>query len=109
MINFSNNQEIVIGRAAFMIKTHILPLLFAVLTTAAANAASEMQQACEHFFLVLETVPHDMLTRSSGVHQSLWDGKQDPGCEIKFVTNDRLLSGRKVRDFDAIEGTEMYR
>ena len=64
---------------------------------------------CEYFFSVLKPVPHHRLTRNDGVHDSLWDGKKYLGCEIRFVTNDKLLSGNGVPNFDANKGSEMYR
>jgi hypothetical protein len=70
---------------------------------------SKQQDGCEYFFSVLKSVPHNRLTRNDGVHKSLWDGKKYVGCEIRFVTNGKLLSGNRVPNFDAIKGSEMYR
>lgn len=90
-------------------KVHILLLQLALVACLPAYAASEQQDSCEYFFSALKPVPHDKLIRSEGTHQSLWRGKNYTGCEIKFVTHDNLLSGRRVPDFDAAEGSEMYR
>jgi hypothetical protein len=47
--------------------------------------------------------------RSEGAYKSLWDGKKYTGCEVEFVTHDKLLSGRRVPDFEPLKGSEMYR
>lgn len=90
-------------------KAHILLLSLALVACTPAYAGAEGRDPCETFFSALKTVPHDELTRMDGTHRSLWDGKKYAGCEIRFATNDRLLSGRRVPDFDATEGSEMYR
>lgn len=90
-------------------KTHIFPLLLVLIVGLPVHATAEKQDACEHFFLALKAVPHNTITHSDGAHQSLWDRKKYAGCEVRFVTHDTLLSGRKVPDFDALEGSEMYR
>jgi hypothetical protein len=54
-------------------------------------------------------MPYEELILSDGTHESLWDRKKYVGCEIQFKTNDTLLSGQKAPDFEAPEGTEMYR
>jgi len=74
-----------------------------------AYAAAGKQDYCEHFSQVLKAVPHVTITRSEGAHQSLWDRKHYDGCEVQFVTNDTLLSGKRVPDFDALKGSQMYR
>jgi hypothetical protein len=90
-------------------KAHILLLQLALVACLPAYAASEQQDSCEYFFLALKSVPHDKLTRRDGEHESLSDGKKYTGCEGKFVTNDKLLSGRKVPDCEPTEGSEMHR
>lgn len=90
-------------------KAHILLLQLALAVGWPAYAATGKQDACEHFFLALKAVPHETLTRSEGQHESLWDSKKYMGCEVQFVTNDTLISGKRVPDFDALEGSEMYR
>jgi len=74
-----------------------------------AAAAAVTKDPCGYFFRALKTVPHEKLTRNDGGLKSLWDGKKVSGCEVMFVTNDTLRSGRDTPDFFATEGTELYR
>lgn len=74
-----------------------------------AAAATVTKDPCGYFFRALKTVPHEKLTRNDGGLESLWDGKKVSGCEVMFVTNDTLRSGRDMPDFFATEGTELYR
>jgi len=89
-------------------KPYFFLLSLAWAATTLASASPEDPDACQHFLLELQDVPHDTLTHNEIRHQSLWDGKDYPGCEIKFVTSDSLLSGGTVPNFDALQGTPMY-
>ena len=65
---------------------------------------------CDPFYKALAPVPHTQLTRETGEFTSLWDQKQFSGCQVIFVTNDRLRGDHPVPDFDtSMENTEMYR
>ncbi|MDH3256725.1 MAG: hypothetical protein OEM27_03835 [Nitrospinota bacterium] len=90
-------------------KARIFLLQLVLIVGFPAYAAAGKQDACEYFFLALKAVPHDIISRSEGAHQSLWDRKQYDGCEVQFVTDDTLLAGSRVPDFDALQGSEMYR
>ena len=92
-----------------MRKAKILIVQLALFISLPAYVVSEQQDSCAYFLSVLSPVPHDQLTRTDGPHKSLWDGNKYTGCEIKFVTNDKLLSGRRVPNFEATEDSEMYR
>jgi hypothetical protein len=74
-----------------------------------AAAAAVTKDPCGYFRQALKAVPHEKLTRIDGDIHSLWDGKKVSGCEVMFVTNDALRSGRDVPDFTATEGTKLYR
>lgn len=74
-----------------------------------AAAAAVTKDSCGYFFRALKTVPHEKLTRNDGDLESLWDGKRVSGCEVMFVTNDALRSGRDMPDFFSTESTELYR
>lgn len=65
--------------------------------------------SCEDFYEVLQHVPHQTLTLRTGVHESVWDGRPYPGCEVDFVTHDDLLEGASVPPLDAVEGSELHR
>lgn len=88
---------------------YCLLLFFVLIGCLPVYADTEEKNTCEYFFLSLESKPHEELTHRNGEYQSLLDGKKHTGCEIKFVTNDILLSGIKVPDFTPVEGSEMYR
>ncbi len=77
--------------------------------TILATAAAVTKDPCGYFLQALKAVPHEKLTRIDGDIQSLWDRKKNSGCEVMFVTNDILRSGRDVPDFTATEGTKLYR
>jgi hypothetical protein len=74
-----------------------------------AAAAAVTKDPCGYFRQALKAVPHEKLTRIDGDIHSLWDGKKVSGCEVMFVTNDALRSGRDMPDFFATESTELYR
>lgn len=74
-----------------------------------AAATAITKDPCGYFLKALRAVPHEKLIRTDGAMQSLWDGETVSGCEVLFVTNDRLRSGSAVPGFDALEGTELYR
>ncbi len=74
-----------------------------------AAAAAVNKDPCGYFLQELKVVPHEKLTRIDGDIQSLWDGKRNSGCEVMFVTNDTLRSGRDTPNFAATEGTKLYR
>ena len=91
-------------------KKHLLSCLLAFLAFAPDCAASERYDSCHQFFSALKAVPHEKLTRADGEFESLDDGRKHIGCEVTLVTNDALLSGAKtVPNFDAAEGTDLYR
>jgi hypothetical protein len=92
-----------------MMKAHILLVQLALVACLPAYVVSAQPDSCGYFFSALRPVPHDKLSRSEGAYKSLWDGKKYTGCEIQFVTNDKLLSGRRVPDFDPVKDSEMYR
>ncbi len=83
----------------------IMPTDPAVLAAAAAIA----KDPCGYFFHALKAVPHEKLMRRDGTIESLWDRKKSLGCEVVFVTNDTLRSGRDMPSFGPHEGTELYR
>ena len=90
-------------------KAYILLVQMVFVACWPVYASSKELEGCEYFFSVLKSVPHLELNRQVGAHKSLWDGKKYMGCEIKFVTDDKVLSGNRVPDFEAVEGSEMHR
>ncbi|MDH3292629.1 MAG: hypothetical protein OEO20_10990 [Gemmatimonadota bacterium] len=86
-----------------------LTLLGGLLGCMRAGADGRASDPCESFYVALEAVPHDSLVRRAGEFESLWDRKTYRGCEIRFVAHDSLTAGHQVPDFDALEGSEMYR
>ena len=90
-------------------KAHILLLLLVLVAWLPTYGVSAQPDSCEYFFSALRSVPHEKLTRSEGPYKSVWDGKKYTGCEIEFVTNDKLLSGRSAPDFEPVKDSEMYR
>ncbi len=74
--------------------------------TVTAHARSD---PCEYFFRSLKALPNEKLTRRSGEHESFFDGKEYIGCEVRFVTNIRLVPDRNViPNFSAQESTDLY-
>ncbi len=86
------------------IPTQLLLLGFLSACTQADPAA-----LCEPFSTSLEAVPHVALSVNTGEFVSAWDRMRYRGCEIDFETNDSLRAGVPVPDFEAVEGSEMYR
>ncbi len=86
----------------------LFSMLFIFINSIPAYSGSEYQDACQGIFVVLDSVPHEKLIRTAGKHQSLWDKKTYKGCEVKFVTNALLLSGKSAPNLEALEGTNMY-
>lgn len=80
-----------------------------VISSQAADPGSRNPEPCQYFYDALEAVPHDTLTASSGEGVWLWHDQGYVGCQIRFVTNDSLTAGYEIPDFDAPEGSEMYR
>ncbi|MBW1783412.1 MAG: hypothetical protein JRL30_22050 [Deltaproteobacteria bacterium] len=89
-------------------KTLVLFLQLVWIVPFSAYAEAREADPCDYFFQALKSVPHESMTRCYGAHASLLDGKMHVGCEIKFVTNTHLLSGKKVPDFCANQGSVMY-
>ena len=81
----------------------------ALLCVTTACSPSETPALCEPLATALEPVPHVTLTVRTGDYESVWDGARHRGCEIEFETTDSLRADVPVPDFDAIEGSEMYR
>lgn len=73
------------------------------------DSASETVDPCRHFFDVLSAVPNESLSRQRGIHQSLWDGQEYEGCEVRFATDDTLLDGRSVPAFEASADSKLFR
>jgi len=73
-----------------------------------ADADGGEPEPCDYFHSTLSAVPHDTLMRSTGEIAWIWDGETYQGCEVRFVAHDSL-AGPPVPDFDALEGSEMYR
>lgn len=93
-----------------IMKAYFLSFLLALLDCVLVCAACGKQDPCEHFYRALKRVPHEKLIRADGEYESLDDGKKRLGCEVTLVTNNALLSGIKsVPDFNAEEGTDLYR
>ena len=88
-------------------KTLILLLYLAWVFPFFAYAEPGKGDPCNYFFEALRSVPHESITHSHGEHAFLLDGKKHVCCEIKFVTNTALLSGRQVPDFRADQGSVM--
>ena len=76
---------------------------------ASADVTTTQPDSCAYFFDTLQTVPHELLSRRQGEYESTWDGKPYQGCEVKFVTNDTLRSGKGVPSFEAFPDSELYR
>ena len=73
------------------------------------NPVNQGPDPCQYFYRALEAVPHDTLVASSGELVWLWHDQSYSGCQVRFVTNDSISAGFQVPDFDALEGSEMYR
>lgn len=72
-------------------------------------AEAVQAEPCGYFEDRLKGVPHESLTRNDGSFLSLWSNTEVSGCEIIFVTNEKLIAGHKIPDFAATDGTELYR
>lgn len=91
-------------------KANVFWLFLSIILLAPAFAEPVEQNPCEYFFTALKAVPNEMLFRAHGELASVHDGSPFYGCEVRFATNDALLSGNKsVPDFCAGEGTALYR
>ncbi len=86
-----------------------LVLLGGALGCVPADAGGAKSDPCESFHAALEAVPHDTLVRTTGEIEWIWDGEPVRGCQARFVTHDSLVAGHDVPEFDAIQGSEMYR
>ena len=100
--------KILAAYAFSLMKTVILILQLIWIIPFSAYAEPVEGDPCDYFFQALKAVPHESMTRSYGAHASLLDGKKRLGCQIKLVTNTHLLSGKKVPDFRADQGSVMY-
>lgn len=47
---------------------------------------------CQYFYKRLKFIPNEELTLTKGTFNSLLYGEDHEGCEVKFVTNDSLLT-----------------
>jgi len=74
-----------------------------------AEVASPENDYCSYFFDALHKVPYESLSHRQGEMTSTWDGKRFQGCEVKFVTNDTLRTGKAVPRFEAFPDEELYR
>jgi hypothetical protein len=90
-------------------KTLVFLLMGGVLGSLAPGGGKQDADPCAYFYDSLATVPHDTLTVSSGEGVWIWHDQSYKGCEVRFVTNDSLRAGYQVPDFEATEGSEMYR
>ena len=102
-------QTTVNGRhGPFFLKALILLLQLARVVPFSAYAEAGEKDPCDYFFEALTSVPHESIICSYGAHASLLNGKKWACCQIRFVTNTPLLSGKKVPDFRADQGSVMY-
>ncbi|MDH4322282.1 MAG: hypothetical protein OEV73_12395, partial [Desulfobulbaceae bacterium] len=67
------------------------------------------QDACDYFYQALAAAPHEKLTHRIGELQGQHDGKWHQGCEMVLTTDERLLAGGALPDFQAGPGSESYR
>jgi hypothetical protein len=74
-----------------------------------ADPGTQEPDPCQYFYEALEVVPHDILVASSGDLLWMWHEQPYTGCQVRFVTNDSIRAGYEVPEFDALEGSEMYR
>jgi len=84
-------------------------ILLVLTASIPAHADSGPHEACQRFWAKLSAVPHEKLTRADGALKSLWNLERINGCELQLITNDALLPGPKVPQFEALEGTDMHR
>lgn len=73
------------------------------------DPGTQEPEPCRYFYDALEVVPHDTLVATSGNLVWMWHEQPYTGCQVRFVTNDSISAGYQVPEFDALEGSEMYR
>jgi hypothetical protein len=76
---------------------------------ASADVTTSQPDSCAYFYGILQTVPHESLSRRHGTYESAWDGKPYQGCEVKFITTDALRAGKGIPTFEAFPDSELYR
>jgi len=83
--------------------------LLVVLASGPAGCAhADYTGLCRPFSAALDSTPHSMLQVSSGEFPAIRDRETYVGCQVQYETNDSLLAGVHVPEFNAYEGSPMY-